>query len=104
MDTTKKLQAIWLDKLQKEERISIKDLYQFSHIKLKKKRFRKKFDKNYGKYVSEEVYKAFWGILIAQLASIGTSSQLGFPIVEPVEELPKGELFYLDYKYKEEKQ
>jgi len=100
-----KLTKIWLNKLQKNESLNIKDLYQFSKIKLKRKRIRKKFEKNYERYVSKEIKETFWGCLFAHplVGSLKKSMELELPNVEPMSiDLPKCVLVYPEFKYQEE--
>lgn len=67
-------------------------MYEFSKIKLKRNRIRKKFHKYYERYVSEEIKKTYWGILF--------STPLDFKLLDIEHIEPKAELFYIDYQYK----
>lgn len=49
----------FIEKWYLPNRPSIKDLYCFSKINLKKKRARKKFEKNYRRYVSKKIYNEY---------------------------------------------
>lgn len=97
-----KLTSVWLGKLQNKQNISVKDLYQFSKISLKRKRFRKKFDKNYDRYVSKEIYDTYMGCVIAHPLASTFGKMIDLPTLEPINdlELPKIDLVYLDYQYK----
>lgn len=61
-----KLTLKWLEKIQKGETINITDLYEFSKVKLKRSRIRKKFHKYYERYVSEEIKKTYWDIFFSK--------------------------------------
>lgn len=100
-----KLQSVWFEKLQTRQNISVKDLYQFSKISLKRKRLRKKFEKNYVTYLSKEVYETYWGCLFAYPLISSFARIIDFPKIEPIDDdkLPKVNLVYLDYQYKKEK-
>ena len=102
--TKNKLTQKWIEKLQKGEIINITDLYEFSKVKLKRSRMRKKFHKYYDRYVSEEVKQTYWGICFSNplISSFKLYSNLGkdFVSVEPMEGTPKVELIYFDYQYK----
>ena len=101
MEKFNKLQEIWTNKLSKGEDISITDLYQFSKIKLKRSRMRKKFNKYYDKYVSKEIKDTYWGIVFARpllnsfkiYSDLGTNSD-NFIHVTPIEGMPKVKLYY----------
>jgi hypothetical protein len=60
-----KLTTKWFEKITKGETINIADLYEFSKIKLKRSRMRKKFNKNYSRYVSNEIIETYWGICLS---------------------------------------
>lgn len=62
MKTNNKLIQKWIEKTQRGEVINITDLYEFSNIKLKRSRMRKKFNKHYVKYVPKTIIETYWGI------------------------------------------
>lgn len=96
-----KLTLKWLRKIQNGETINITDLYEFSKIKLKRNRIRKKFHKYYERYISEEIKKTYWGILFSTPLVNNFKKQMDFKLdVEPIEGTPKVELIYIDYQYK----
>jgi hypothetical protein len=96
-----KLTLKWLEKIQKGETINITDLYEFSKVKLKRSRIRKKFHKYYERYVSEEIKKTYWDILFSTPLVNSFKKQMDFKLlyIEPMKG-PKAELFYYDYQYK----
>ena len=96
-----KLTLIWFKKIQKGETINITDLYKFSKIKLKRSRIRKKFQKYYERYVSEEIKKIYWDILFSTPIVNSFKKQMDFKLdIESMEGTPKVELCYIDYQYK----
>ena len=99
-----KIRNVWMIDFFLGKRMKVSDLYKFSKIKLKRKRMRKKFEKHYTRYLSEEVIKVYWGCLMSELASntFKSVSGLNLPVVEPIDGLPKGEIVYLDYEYKKQ--
>ena len=60
-----KLTNKFLNKLQHNETLSISDLYKFSNISLKRKRNRKKFNKHYSRYISQDVIETYRGNCIS---------------------------------------
>lgn len=91
----------WFKKIQKGETINITDLYEFSKIKLKRSRIRKKFHKYYERYVSEEIKKIYWDILFSTPLVNSFKKQMDFKLdIESMEGTPKVELCYIDYQYK----
>jgi hypothetical protein len=102
---TEKIQKIWLGKIQKNEQLTVADLFPFSKIRLKKKRNKKKFNKYYRRYISENVREAYWGCLIATPLVGSFKKQfenLDLLNIEPLEDTPKGDLYYVDYKFPDE--
>jgi hypothetical protein len=97
-----KLTQKWVEKLQKGETINITDLYEFSKVKLKRSRMRKKFNKYYDRYVSEEVKQTYWAIRFSTPLVGSFKKQLYFKLedIKPMEGTPKIELIYSDYQYK----
>lgn len=95
MNQVEKLNQIWLDKLSKNETINIKDLYQFSKINLKRKRFRKKFEKKYYKYISNELWDTYIGILLTIPIINSFKREINFeiPLVDSINK-PIGKLYY----------
>jgi hypothetical protein len=75
------------------------DLMAFSKVSLRRKRMRKKFAKRYSRYVSRNTFDAYIAILAINLM---TRSFIGNDLVStsPMEGLPTGKLYYLDYQYK----
>lgn len=98
MKAEEKLRNIWTSKLLIGETINIVDIYQFSKIRLKKKRSRKKFNKDYTRYVSEKIRLAYWGCLTSGVVYNTFKNISGFnlPDVEPMNGIPDIELVYLD--------
>jgi len=90
-----KLQIKWFEKVQRGETINITDLYEFSNIKLRKSRFRKKFKKYYERYVPKEICETYRGILIASPLVNSFKRMTDFNL-EPIESenLPEIKLIY----------
>jgi hypothetical protein len=84
--------------------ITISDLYQFSKISLKKKRFKKKFNKHYYKYVSDDIYNNYIGFLITKSLTKTVSKMCDFDldVISMDDPKPKIDLVYIDYQYKNE--
>lgn len=101
MNKTDKLRDNWLKKILNNENLEISDLFPFSKINLKKARSKKKFLKYYHRYVLEDVYKTYWGCLIATPLIRVYKSQAEFDIepITPIESMPKAKIVYLDYQY-----
>lgn len=97
-----KLYQKWTEKLQKGETINITDLYEFSKVKLKRNRMRKKFHKHHDRYVPEEIEQTYWGICFSNPLIGNFKKQLDFEldVIEPMEGIPTIELIYPDYQYK----
>jgi len=98
-----KVTSIWFEKLRAKQNISVKDLYQFSKISLKKSRIRKKFEKNCEAYVSKKVYDAYIGYVINQTLLSALGKTIDFSNVEPINRLQKINLVFSDYQYNNEK-
>jgi len=96
-----KLNQKWLEKLQKDEQINITDLYEFSKIKLKRRRMRKKFHKHYDRYVPNEIKEAYWAVCFATPITENFKKQMKFNLkdIKPIDETPKVQLVYPDYQY-----
>lgn len=89
----------WTEKMMCGETMTLRDLYPFATIKLKKARMRKKFEAHPERYVRPHIWTCYqFGGLAFNLVR---SSMPTFPSLEPVrgEDLPTGELIYLDYRY-----
>ena len=95
---TNKLHEIWIDKITKGENITIKDLYRFSNVKLKRKRMRKKFHKYYERYIPKNIKETYWGICMVSplFNTFYLYSKLDFITMTPIKDLPKGNLVYFD--------
>lgn len=101
-----KLTSKWFGKLQKGETIGVSDLYEFSKVSLKRKRIRKKFDKKYHRYVSENIYEAYIGILFATPMIGSFQKILDFdieivPLTHSIGGNPVGKLLYTDHIYED---
>jgi hypothetical protein len=98
-----KLSKKYFEQALKGEKINITDLYEFSKIKLKRKRQRKKFEKYYHRYVPKDICLAYWGICLAfsMVNSFKRYSDIDKSMlkIEPINGTPKIELCYLDYQY-----
>jgi len=96
-----KLTQKWIEKLQKGETINITDLYEFSRVKLKRSRMRKKFHKHYDRYVSEEIKQTYWSICFSNPLIGSFKRHLDFNLqnIEPMKGTPNIELIYSDYQY-----
>lgn len=79
-------------------KLDITSLYRYSTISLKRKRFRKKFNKNPQKYVSHRIWVSY-SIQVSIVNSFGRVMDLNLTPVENID-IPTGELIYSDYKYK----
>lgn len=96
-----KLTLKWLEKLQKGENINITDLYVFSKIKLKRNRMRKKFNKHYERYVSNEIMETYWSILFTSPLINTFKKQMDFKLdIKSMNDIPNIKLIYPDFKYK----
>ena len=93
-----KLTKLWLDKISKNENLTIEDLYIFSKIRLKSRRAKKKFNKDYERYISKEIKEIYWGCLIATPITKSFNKLSGFDLlkVEPMNKIPNIELIYFD--------
>lgn len=98
-----KLEYIYINKLQNNDCLSINDLKQFSKIRLNTNKKRKKFNKNHCRYVTKEVDNIFMRCILAYPISRSFKHIIDFPDIQPIEAegLPKCELVFIDYKYKE---
>ena len=87
-------------KLVNGEEVNVSSLYRFSKINLKKKRNKKKFDKQYTRYISKDIFDIYIGLQLTKpiINSFKRMSEFNLNI-EPIENSPKGEIIYLDYKY-----
>lgn len=96
-----RLEKIWLDKISNGDlTIGVSDLYQFSKIRLSKKRNRKKFNKKFYRYISDEISIGYLHCLME--SSLLKSFKL--PDLDPIlkeEGDPEPILYYFDYKYDE---
>lgn len=101
-----KLTQKWIEKIQSNDGLTVLDLYEFSKIKLRTSRMRKKFNKYYYRYITEEVCNTYWGVCIAGplVNSFKRSLDLSKDLIniEPMEDTPNVELIYSDYQYKTE--
>ena len=87
-------------KILNNEVINIRDLYTYSKIKLNRKRQRKKFNKNYSRYISEGIFGIYhYELLLACMFNFSKKSMTldlvetdGLSDVKPT-------LYYLDYTY-----
>jgi len=92
--------SIWITKIYRGEALTVKDLYPFSKVSLKRRRMRKKFDKNYLRYISDRTFQAWVGMAAVtplagsfqRIAEFNLESDPGEPGAE-------GKLYYLDYQY-----
>ena len=92
--------SIWITKISRGETLTVKDLYPFSKVSLKRIRMRKKFDKNYPRYISDRTFQAWVGITaVTPLA--GSFQRIAEFNLESVPGEPgsEGKLYYLDYQY-----
>ena len=92
--------SIWISRISRGETLTTKDLYPFSKISLRRRRMRKKFDKNYLRYISDRTFQAWVGMTaVSPLA--GSFQRIADFNLEsvPVEPGPEGKLYYLDYQY-----
>lgn len=96
-----RLQQKWFEKISRNEKITIEDLYEFSNIKLKRSRIRKKFRKYYERYVPKEICDTYRGILFASPLVNSFSKFLDFNLepVEPSDDMPEIKLIYPDFNY-----
>jgi len=92
--------SIWIAKISQGEALTVKDLYPFSKVSLKRKRMRKKFHKHYLRYVSNRTFQAWVG-MTAVTPLVGSFQRIAdFNLEsEPGEPGPEGKLYYLDYEY-----
>lgn len=95
-----KLNQKWINKIQVGENINITDLYEFSKVNLKRSRMRKKFNKHYYKYISNKIAETYMGICVASPLVNGFKKMMDFDLkIEPMLELPKGKIIYMNYQY-----
>ena len=60
-------------------------LFKFSKIRLRKKRFKKKFMKNYTKYVSDRVRSKYWSVIMSNTFA-GIISKVNSLDITPIDE------------------
>ena len=93
-----KLTEKFIEKLQKNESIDIRDLYEFSKISLKRNRIRKKFNKHYERYVSKEINQFYFSMLcttkLVDSLKIYYEFSKDFVKVEPISDSPNVKLYY----------
>jgi len=72
------------------------DIRKFSKIRLRKKRAKKKFDKYWYRYVSDEIYAEFMAkVVVAPIARPINYQEIGRKLIS-VEPLPKGAYAHID--------
>lgn len=100
-----RLWDIFYKKKEKGETFRFEDLYQFSKISLKKKRNRKKFSKDYHRYVSGHILSQYFGLNIFDTMNKIASQTIGLDLVaiEPSNS-PTIQLGYYDFKYQDKDQ
>lgn len=96
-----KLKQKWFEKLQNNESVNVTDLYEYTKIKLKRKRIRKKFDKYYYKYISDEINKLYSTITFSNSVVNTFKAQFDIELddIQSLNKIPV-ELVYFDYQYK----
>jgi hypothetical protein len=72
----------------------------YSKVSLKRARMKKKFRKDYSRYLSEKMVREFWGYCMVQPILRSNFFGLDLVAIEPMSDLPKGELIYTEYKTK----
>ena len=98
-----KLTQLWLERLSQNRGLEISDLYRYSKIRLKKKRNKKKFNKDYSQYVADTIRNIYWGSHISTPIANSfkrASDAICDLKVEPMN-CPKVELVYSNFKYEE---
>ena len=91
----------WLNRTFQGEEITVKELCKYSRIRLNKARNKKKFFKNPYRYISKEVADEWFGFCVSSMMAKVSKKMfdLKLPDLEPMPDLPKGNLVYFDYKY-----
>lgn len=95
-----KLEKIWIDNIQNNNSLTINDLFEFSKINLKNKKNKKKFLKDYSRYIKKEVYDIYFGCQIATplIRSFKLYSALNIKPISNVEPI----ITYFDIKHNDE--
>ena len=91
------------NKILNNEVININDLYPYSKIKIKNKRQRKKFNKNYSRYISECVFEIYHASLLFACMFNFSKNSMSLDLVK-IDSLSdvKPTLYYLDYTYNDQ--
>lgn len=92
----------WINKINSGQLLSIVDLYPYSKINLKKAKNKRKFNKNYTRYVSETIRSTYWNVSTYSLAYNVGKQMSNFNLMPEVQnfELPKVDLKYFDVNVK----
>lgn len=103
MKALEKLESIWISRILEEKTLRPTDLYPYSKIKLNKKRNKKKFNKHFLRYVSENIFEVYLSCIIATPIVGSFQNQIDFALEPISSDTPNVELKYLDYNYNENK-